>query len=184
MLDSSSGPIPLSIPFPHAGPAPTSPQLACGSLRCLRQQGSLPSPRSPRAGGHRSVSPSNVRCQAAGSLQRRAQLPGRHASFHTAAGMRPCLSGSPRKPAECAPSLGGDINIFQHAGNSLIGAFPRVPNSKLGAAEAKREKTKKIPFASEVWLLPSLKCLTLPISHLFPCLLQVLTQMLTRSRVQ
>lgn len=38
--------------------------------------------------------------------------------------------------------MGGDINIFQHAGNGLIGAFPRVLNSKLGAAEAKREKKK------------------------------------------
>lgn len=72
------------------------------------------------------------------------------------------------KPAACAPSLVGDINIFQHAGNHLIGAFPRVPSSRLRTAEAKREREKKSPFANEVWLLPSLKSLTLPVSLLAP----------------
>lgn len=120
-----------------------------------------PSPL-PLSWGHRSVSPSKARRHtrwqppAPSTAARPARL------LLTAAGMRPCLSGGPRKPAECAPSLVGDINIFQHAGDNLIGAFPRVPSSRLETAEAKR---KNSPFANEVWLLPSLKRLTPPVSR-------------------
>lgn len=142
----------LSIPKPY-------PQLACGSDSREPPPHTNPEPRVTEV-----CLPLTCDTTLPGSLQRQAQLPGRHASFLTAAGVWPCLSGGPRKPAEYAPSLVGDINIFQHAGNNLIGAFPRVPSSRLGAAEAKRKK--KFLFANKIWLLLLLKSLTLPVSHL------------------
>ena len=126
----------LHLPKPH-------PQLACDSPEQSQTAGTPQASRAPKLGVREVCLPVTRDATLAGSLQRRAQLPGRHASYLTAAGMRPCLSGGPGKPAEYAPSLVGDINIFQHAGNNLIGAFPRVPSSRLGTAEAKR---KKIPF--------------------------------------
>lgn len=142
----------LSLPIPS--------QLACGSPELSHTAGTPPSPL-PLSWGHRSVSPSKARRHTRWQppAPSTAARPARR--LLTAAGMRPCLSGGPRKPAECAPSLVGDINIFQHAGDNLIGAFPRVPSSRLETAEAKR---KNSPFANEVWLLPSLKRLTPPVS--------------------
>lgn len=142
MLDSYLVPI---HPLVHMLPSSflslfTTPQLACGSPELSQTAGILPAPTASELEVTEVCFPLTCTATLAGSLQHRAQLPGRHASFLPAAGMRPCLSGGPGKPTECAPSFIGDINIFQHAGNNLIGAFPRVPSSRLGAAEAKKGK--------------------------------------------
>ena len=149
MLDSYSAPNPLSVPFPHPFPASTPP---AADLRLSQAAGVPRLPTALELVVTEVCLPLTCDARLAGSLQRRAQLPGRHASFLTAAGMRPCLSGGPGKPTEYAPSLVGDINIFQHAGNNLIGAFPRVPSSKLGAAEAKRKKKFLLPMKSGSFL--------------------------------
>lgn len=125
-------------PFLVLSQLPRSPQLACSSPELSEAARIPPLHTALELVVTEVCLPLTCDARLAGSLQRRTQLPGRHAFFFTAAGMRPCLSDGPGKPAEYAPSLVGDINIFQHAGNNLIGAFPRVPSSKLGAAEAKK----------------------------------------------
>lgn len=158
-------PVLLSMPLacPFSGPHSPPPAGLCSQE--LSQAAGMPRHPLPESGGSQTcIFLSCAMPRSLAASRSPAQLPGRHASFLTAAEMRPCLSGGPGKPAEYAPSLVGDINIFQHAGNNLIGAFPRVPSSRLGAAKAERKK--KIPFASEVWLLPPVKSLTLPVPDL------------------
>lgn len=160
MLHSYSAPSSRPCPFPILSQPPHPLPAGLWLPRAVSYSRDPPSPL-PLSWGHRSVSPSKARRHTRWQppAPSTAARPARH--LLTAAGMRPCLSGGPRKPAECAPSLVGDINIFQHAGDNLIGAFPRVPSSRLETAEAKR---KNSPFANEVWLLPSLKRLTPPVS--------------------
>lgn len=169
MLDSHSAPILLPRPFRRPFSASQAPPTAGLWLpKAISDSRDPPKPPRPTSWGSRKCV--SLQCAPPHSL---ADSSAEHSCRAARLLPHSCREATlsvrqPQKPAACAPSLVGDINIFQHAGNHLIGAFPRVPSSRLRAAEAKREEKKKSPFANEVWLLPPLKSLTLPVSLLTP----------------
>ncbi|KAL0625116.1 hypothetical protein AAY473_004167 [Plecturocebus cupreus] len=88
----------------------TCPQSLPPAALCsqkLSQAAGIPHHPLPESrGSQKCISVSCVMPRSLAAPWHPAQLPGRHTSFLTAAGMRPCLSGGPGKPAEYAPSLG------------------------------------------------------------------------------